>query len=46
MLFFQEGVTFALSGYQNPERGNIRDLGLSLGAKYEPAWNHKCSHLM
>lgn len=39
-------VTFALSGYQNPERGNIRDLGLAMGARYEGSWNHKCTHLI
>ena len=40
------GVVFALSGYQNPERSNIRDAGLKMGARYEGSWNDRCSHLV
>lgn len=41
-----QGVVFAVSGYQNPERGNLRDLALSMGAKYEPSWSERCTHLI
>lgn len=41
-----KGVVFVLSGYQNPERSNIRDLALSMGAKYEANWNTRCTHLV
>ena len=29
-----KGVVFVLSGFQNPERGDLRDLALKMGAKY------------
>lgn len=41
-----EGVTFVFSGYVNPERGILRSKALELGAKYQPDWNDKCTHLM
>jgi len=41
-----KGVIFALSGFQNPERSNIRDKGLRLGAKYRPDWADDCTHLI
>ena len=42
-----KGVIFVLSGFQNPERSEIRDMGLKLGAKYRPAWEEDCcTHLM
>lgn len=42
-----KGVIFVLSGFQNPERSTIRDMGLKLGAKYRPAWDENCcTHLM
>lgn len=40
------GVTFAFSGYVNPERGILRSKAIEMGAKYQPDWNDKCSHLM
>ena len=40
------GVTFALSGFKNPSRGQLRDKALAMGAKYEPDWGPGCSHLM
>lgn len=40
------GVIFALSGFQNPERAEIRDRGLKLGAKYRPDWTDDCTHLV
>ena len=41
-----QGVVFAMSGYQNPLRGQIRDLGLEMGAKYRPDWDTTCTHLV
>ncbi len=31
-------VVFVLSGYVNPERKELRELGLALGADYRPDW--------
>ena len=41
-----DGVIFALSGYKNPQRGEIRDKATKLGAKYETDWSEKCTHLI
>ena len=41
-----DGVIFALSGFQNPLRSQIRDQGLKLGAKYRPDWTDDCTHLV
>ena len=41
-----KGVTFALSGYQNPLRGAVRDKALEMGAKYKPDWDSTCTHLI
>lgn len=41
-----EGVTFVISGYQNPERGIIRQKALDMGAKYKADWDDTCTHLM
>lgn len=41
-----KGVVFALSGYVNPLRSEIRDKGLKMGAKYRPDWTDECTHLM
>ncbi len=40
------GVIFALSGFQNPLRSQIRDQGIKLGAKYRPDWTDDCTHLV
>ena len=40
------GVVFAISGFQNPLRGEIRGKALEMGAKYEPDWSSKCTHLI
>ncbi|XP_026329047.1 DNA repair protein XRCC1, partial [Hyposmocoma kahamanoa] len=40
------GVVFALSGYANPRRAAVRDLGLRLGARYRPDWGRDCTHLV
>ena len=39
-------VTFVLSGYENPYRGDLRQKGLDMGAKCKPDWNSSCTHLM
>ncbi|XP_046967928.1 DNA repair protein XRCC1 isoform X2 [Vanessa cardui] len=39
------GVTFTLSGYENPLRAELRAVGLRLGARYLPGWRG-CSHLV
>ena len=41
-----KGVIFALSGFQNPLRSEIRDTGMKLGAKYRPDWTDDCTHLI
>lgn len=41
-----KGVVFVLSGYENPQRGKIRDLGISMGAQYSASWNNSCTHLI
>ena len=40
------GVVFAISGFQNPLRGEIRGKALEMGAKYEPDWSNRCTHLI
>ena len=39
-------VVFVMSGYQNPERGKIRDRALEMGAQYKADWGSTCTHLM
>lgn len=41
-----EGVTIVISGIQNPERGDIRNRALELGARYKPDWDNTCTHLI
>lgn len=41
-----EGVVFTISGIQNPERADIREKALSMGAKYRPDWDSSCTHLV
>lgn len=41
-----ENVVFCLSGFENPERGQIRDEAQSMGAQYSPGWNNQCTHLI
>ena len=40
------GLSFALSGFVNPERANLRQTALDLGAKYDPDWTPATSHLI
>ena len=41
-----KGIVFALSGFIDHERCELRNLALKLGALYRPEWNKDCSHLM
>lgn len=41
-----KGVVFVLSGFVNPERGNLRDKALQMGAQYKQDWNRECTHLV
>eukprot|EP00759_Apiculatamorpha_spiralis_P049557 PhF_6_TR44278/c0_g1_i5/m.68230/K10803/XRCC1; DNA-repair protein XRCC1 len=40
------GVVIVLSGYQNPLRGNIRDVAMKMGAGYKNNWESGCTHLI
>ncbi|KAL6056072.1 Damaged DNA binding [Balamuthia mandrillaris] len=40
------GVTFVISGMVNPERTNLRDQATSMGARYQPEWSNKATHLI
>ncbi|KAK7078859.1 X-ray repair complementing defective repair in Chinese hamster cells 1 [Halocaridina rubra] len=39
-------VNFVLSGYQNPQRSQIRDMMIDMGATYKPDWDKTCTHLI
>ena len=41
-----KGVHFTISGFQNPLRGEIRQKGLEMGAKYYGDWNSSSTHLI
>eukprot|EP01147_Barroeca_monosierra_P009595 gene9594-1819_t len=41
-----DGVVFALSGFKNPFRTELREKGVALGATYKPDWTSKCTHLI
>ncbi|KAJ3709080.1 hypothetical protein LUZ61_012785 [Rhynchospora tenuis] len=41
-----DGVVFALSGFVNPERGNLRTQAMDLGAIYRPDWSPDCTLLV
>lgn len=40
------GVVFVLSGFQNPYRSDLRELGVALGAQYSPDWSTTSTHLI
>lgn len=40
------GVVFVFSGYQNPERGILRQKALDMGGKYKSDWDSSCTHLI
>ncbi|XP_013394562.1 DNA repair protein XRCC1 [Lingula anatina] len=41
-----KGVVFVMSGYQNPQRGELRDKAIEMGAQYRPDWGRGCTHLI
>ena len=41
-----EGVTFAMSGFQNPYRAELRQKAVDMGAIYKGDWGKGCTHLM
>ncbi len=41
-----KGVVFGVSGLENPERSNVRDLALSMGATYSHVWGKDATHLL
>lgn len=41
-----KGVVLTISGIINPERANIRQMALNMGAKYRPDWDNSCTHLI
>ncbi|CAO1412077.1 unnamed protein product [Diamesa tonsa] len=41
-----EGVVIVFSGYQNPERGILRQKAIDMGAKYKADWENSCTHLI
>ncbi|KAJ3104460.1 hypothetical protein HDU97_009245 [Phlyctochytrium planicorne] len=41
-----KGVTFTISGIQNPERDRVRKTAISMGAYYNPDWTSKCRLLI
>jgi len=43
---FMKDVIFTISGFQNPLRGEIRQKGLEMGARYRKDWDDSCTHLI
>lgn len=41
-----EGAVLVLSGYENPERGTVRNAALAMGARVERDWRPHCTHLI
>lgn len=41
-----EGVTFAMSGFQNPYRAELRQKAVDMGAIYKADWGKGCTHLI
>uniref|UniRef100_A0A336MZK2 CSON010937 protein n=1 Tax=Culicoides sonorensis TaxID=179676 RepID=A0A336MZK2_CULSO len=41
-----KNVTIVISGIQNPERANIRQKALDMGARYAPDWDTRSTHLI
>lgn len=39
-------VVFMLSGFVNPNRSNLRDKAIQMGARYKANWDSSCTHLM
>ncbi|XP_037828863.1 DNA repair protein XRCC1 isoform X2 [Lucilia sericata] len=41
-----KGVVLVISGIQNPDRGDLRNKAIALGAKYKADWDSSCTHLI
>ncbi|KAG7154615.1 DNA repair protein XRCC1-like isoform X2 [Homarus americanus] len=41
-----DDILFVMSGYQNPQRSQLRDMMLDMGARYQGDWDKKCTHLI
>uniref|UniRef100_A0A0P6IV92 Putative dna repair protein n=1 Tax=Aedes aegypti TaxID=7159 RepID=A0A0P6IV92_AEDAE len=41
-----EHVVLVISGIQNPDRANLRNQALAMGAKYKSDWDSSCTHLI
>lgn len=41
-----DDVVLVISGIENPERANIRNTALLMGARYKGNWDNTCTHLM
>ncbi|XP_023301664.2 DNA repair protein XRCC1 isoform X1 [Lucilia cuprina] len=41
-----KGVVLVISGIQNPDRGDLRNKAIALGAKYKADWDSTCTHLI
>uniref|UniRef100_A0A8D9FJB3 DNA repair protein XRCC1 n=1 Tax=Cacopsylla melanoneura TaxID=428564 RepID=A0A8D9FJB3_9HEMI len=41
-----EGVTFVISGFENPLRSDLRNQALEMGALYKANWESNCTHLI
>jgi BRCA1 C Terminus (BRCT) domain. len=41
-----EGVTFVISGFENPLRSDLRNQALEMGAYYKANWDGSCTHLV
>lgn len=41
-----KGVVFVISGFVNPERGDLREKALQMGAQYRQDWGIGCTHLI
>uniref|UniRef100_A0A0K8U2M4 DNA repair protein XRCC1 n=1 Tax=Bactrocera latifrons TaxID=174628 RepID=A0A0K8U2M4_BACLA len=41
-----KGTVLVISGIQNPDRSDIRDKALSMGARYKADWGTDCTHLI
>ncbi|XP_053950988.1 DNA repair protein XRCC1 [Anastrepha ludens] len=41
-----KGTVLVISGIQNPDRSNLRDMALAMGAKYRADWESGCTHLI
>ncbi|KFD56602.1 hypothetical protein M514_02706 [Trichuris suis] len=41
-----KGVTFVLSGFMHPMRGDLREKAVRMGAKYRSNWDNQCTHLV